>query len=107
MPGSVTSKALLKRGLAVGLNCLGACTITAELRYKTKKLGSARKTLLKAGTAKLVVKVSRKAARTVRGLKRGKLTLLVQAGHRPGREDRDRYQEHHAQALTIGCQAGR
>jgi Ca2+-binding RTX toxin-like protein len=43
--GSARSKALLKRGLTVRLTCPGACKIVAELRYKSKKLGSARKTL--------------------------------------------------------------
>jgi Ca2+-binding RTX toxin-like protein len=83
--GSIRSKALLKRGLAFRLTCPGACKIAAELRYKSKKLGSARKTLLKAGLAKLVVKVSSKARRTVRRLKRGKLTLRLRVTDAAGK----------------------
>ena len=70
-PASLRSKGLLKNGATVRLTCPGACKITAELRYKSKKLGSARKTLLKAGAAKLVIKVSKKASKTVRKLKKG------------------------------------
>ena len=83
--GSIRSKALLKRGLVVQLKCAGACKILAELRYKSKKLGSARKTLLKAGPAKLVIKISKKARRTVRRLKRGKLTLRLKVTDAAGK----------------------
>jgi Ca2+-binding RTX toxin-like protein len=75
--GSARSKSLLKKGLSVRLKCPGACKITAELRYKSKKLGSARKTLKKAGAAKLIVRISKKAKRTIRKLKKGNLTLRV------------------------------
>jgi hypothetical protein len=73
--GIIRSKTLLKRGLALQVTCLGACRIVAKLRYKKIQLGSARKALLKAGAAKLAVKVPRKARRAMRRLKRGKLTL--------------------------------
>ena len=75
--GSARSKALLKKGLTVRLKCPAACKIAAELRYKSKKLGSARKTLKKAASARLVVKISKKARRTIRRLKKGNLTLRV------------------------------
>ena len=75
--GSARSKALLKKGLTVRLKCPAACKITAELRYKSKKLGSARKTLKKAGSARLAVKISKKARRTIRRLKKGNLSLRV------------------------------
>ena len=57
--------------------CPAACKITGELRFKSKKLGSARKSLLAAGPAKLVVKLSKKAKRKVRRAKRGKLTFRL------------------------------
>jgi hypothetical protein len=75
--GSARSKSLLKKGLSVRLTCPAPCKIAAELRYKSKKLGSARKTLTKAGNAKLVVKISKKAKRTIRRLKKGNLRLRV------------------------------
>jgi hypothetical protein len=73
--GSISSKTLLKRGLALQVRCPGACRIVAKLRYKKMQLGSARKALLKAGAAKLAVNVPRKARRAVRRLKRAKLIL--------------------------------
>jgi hypothetical protein len=75
--GSVKSKALLKSGLTINLTCATACTIAADFRDKTKKLGSARKTLLKAGPAKLVLKLSAKGKKAIKKLKKGKLTLLL------------------------------
>jgi Ca2+-binding RTX toxin-like protein len=74
---SITSRVLLRRGLALRLDCAGACKIVATLRYKRKQLGAARRTLLSAGPAKLVVKVSRKARGTIRRLRRGTLTLRL------------------------------
>ncbi len=85
VPGSIKVKALLKKGLPVTLACPGACTIAAELRYKSKKLGSAHKTLLKSGPAKLVVKVAKKAKGTVRRLKRGTLTLRLKVTDAAGK----------------------
>jgi Ca2+-binding RTX toxin-like protein len=77
VPTSLKSKALLKSGLPIKLNCATACTISAELRYKTKKLGSARKTLLKAGPATLKLKLSAAGKKAVKKLKKGKLTLRL------------------------------
>ena len=77
LPTSIRTKKLLKRGLTFSLTCPGACKITGELRFKSKKVGSARKSLLAAGPAKLVVKLSKKAKRKVRRAKRGKLTFRL------------------------------
>jgi len=75
--GAIRSKALLSRGLAVRLSCPGQCTAVAELRYGSKKLGSARVTMLNNGRVPFVVRMSARGKKTLRGLKRGKLTLRL------------------------------
>lgn len=77
VPGTIRSKALLSRGLAVRLTCSGACKGVAELRYRSKKLGSARASLLKDGRVTFVVKMSAKGKKTLRSLKSAKLTLRL------------------------------
>ena len=74
---SIKLKALLKRGLAVRLQCAAACKVVATLSFKGKRLGVGRKTLRKAGAARLAVKVGKKARRRVRRLRGKKLTLRV------------------------------
>ena len=74
---SIKLKALLKRGLAVRLQCAAACKVVATLSFKGKRLGAGRKTLRKAGTARLAVKVGKKARRRARRLRGKKLTLRV------------------------------
>jgi Ca2+-binding RTX toxin-like protein len=82
---SLRKSALLKRGLAVQLNCDGPCKIALELRYKSRKLGSARKTLLKAGVAKLRLNVDKKGRAALRRLKSGRLTLRVKVTDATGK----------------------
>jgi Ca2+-binding RTX toxin-like protein len=84
-PGAVKKRILLARGLAFRLSCGGACSIAAELRSKARKLGAARRSLLAAGTAKLVLKLSKAGRRTIRGLSRGKLTLRIRVTDAAGR----------------------
>ena len=54
--------------------CAGACKVSATLTVKKKTIGKASKTLLKAGDAKLTVKV-KKQKKTVSAT----LTVTVQA----------------------------
>jgi Ca2+-binding RTX toxin-like protein len=77
LPASIKTRTLLKRGMTFRLTCPGACKITGELRFKSKKLGSARKSLLAAGPAKLVVKLSKKAKRRIRRAQHGKLKFRL------------------------------
>jgi hypothetical protein len=74
---SIRVKELLKRGLAVRLTCAAACKVVATLSYKRKRLGVGRKTLRANGTARLAVKIGKKARRRVRRLRGKKLTLRV------------------------------
>jgi Ca2+-binding RTX toxin-like protein len=74
---SVKLKALLKKGLAFRLKCGAACKVVATLSYKGKKLGAGRKTLGRAGTARVVVRIAKKSRAKVRRLKGKKLTLRV------------------------------
>ena len=73
---SIKLKALLKRGLP-SASCAAACKVVATLSFKGKRLGAGRKTLRKAGTARLAVKVGKKARRRARRLRGKKLTLRV------------------------------
>ena len=76
-PKSIKRKRLLRRGLAVRLTCPSACKAALRLRYKRRTLGTARKTLARAGTATIRVKVARKNRRFTRRLRGGKLKLRV------------------------------
>ena len=68
---------VLKRGLSLSVTCPAACNIGARLSLKGKKLGSAKKALLAAGTAKLKIKLSKAAKRKLRRARKPKLTLKV------------------------------
>ena len=57
--------------------CAAACKVTATLSYKGKKLGAGRKTLRRAGTARVVVRIAKKSRAKVRRLRGKKLTLRV------------------------------
>ena len=74
---SIKLKAQLKRGLAVRLACAEAGKVVATLSFEGKRLRAGRKTLRKAGAARLAVKVGKKARRRVRRLRGKKLTLRV------------------------------
>jgi Ca2+-binding RTX toxin-like protein len=74
---AVKLKTLVKRGLVFRFKCAAACKVVATLSYKGKKLGAGRKTLRKAGTARVVVKVARSSRAKLRRLKGKKLTLRV------------------------------
>jgi Ca2+-binding RTX toxin-like protein len=74
---SVKLKTLVKRGLVLRYKCAAACKVVATLTYKGKKLGAGRKTLRRAGTARVVVKIARKSRAKVRRLAGKKLTLRV------------------------------
>jgi Ca2+-binding RTX toxin-like protein len=84
VPGSVRVTTLLKRGLPVKVTCTAACSIVAGLSTKAS-VGTARKALLKAGSATLTIKITKKSRRAVGRLKRGKLTLGVKVTDAAGK----------------------
>ena len=55
----LTVRASGKKRLIVTVPCAGACKVSATLTAKGKKIASARKTLLKAGNAKLTLKFAK------------------------------------------------
>lgn len=57
--------------------CAGACKVTVSLVVKGKTVASSKKTLLKAGDAKLTLKVSKKAKKSFARLKKTTATLKV------------------------------
>ena len=59
------------------MTCQAACNIGARLSLKGKKLGSARKALLAAGTTKLKIKLSKAAKRKLKRARKPKLKLKV------------------------------
>jgi len=74
---SVKLARLLKTGLSFRFKCAAACKVKATLSYKGKKLGAGRKTLRRAGTARVVVRIARKSRARVRRLRGKKLTLRL------------------------------
>ena len=70
-------RALLRSGLRFELTCPAPCAVTGRLVHKGKTIGTGRKTLLSAGKAKVLVKVSRKQKAKLRRLRKAPLTLKV------------------------------
>jgi hypothetical protein len=64
-----TSKAKGKKQLTVTVPCAGACKVSATLTAKGKKLATAKKTMLKAGSAKLTLKFKKPAKNVTASLK--------------------------------------
>jgi Ca2+-binding RTX toxin-like protein len=56
---SFTARAVGKKSVSVVVPCGGACKVSAVLTVKGRKLAGARKTMLKAGDAKLTLKFKR------------------------------------------------
>ncbi len=75
--GKLSVKAIAKKGLGVTVSCAGACKVTASLVVKGKTVASSKKTLLKAGDAKLTLKVSKKSMKAFKRLKKTSATLKV------------------------------
>ena len=76
-PSTQSIRALLKNGMRVSVVCPAACRVDGKLSYKGRKIAAGRRTLLDAGTAAVSVKVSKKARRQVRRLRKGTLLLSV------------------------------
>jgi hypothetical protein len=77
MAKSVKLKTLVKRGFVFRYKCAAPCKVVATLSYKGRKLGAGRKTLRKAGTARVVVRIAKRSRAKVRRLRGKKLTLRV------------------------------
>ncbi len=91
------------------MTCPAACNIGARLSLKGKKLGSAKKALLAAGTAKLKIKLSKAAKRKLRRARKPKLTLKVTvidaAGNVHGADEDDQDQALAARASSARSSA--
>src|SRR4051794_18850070 len=59
--GKLSIKAIAKKGLGVTVPCATACKVSVSLVVNKKAVASAKKTLLKAGDAKLTLKVAKKS----------------------------------------------
>jgi Ca2+-binding RTX toxin-like protein len=75
--GKLSIKAIAKQGLGVTVPCASACKVTVSLVVKRKSVGSAKKTLLEAGDAKLTVKVAQKPMKAFKKLRKASATLKV------------------------------
>jgi hypothetical protein len=75
--GKLSVEVIAKKGLGVTVSCAGACKVTASLVVKGKTVASSKKTLLKAGEAKLTLKVSKKSMKAFKRLKKTSATLKV------------------------------
>jgi Ca2+-binding RTX toxin-like protein len=75
--GKLSIKSIAKKGRGVTVPCATACKVSVSLVVKGKTVASAKKTLLKAGDAKLTLKVSKKAKKSFGRLKKTSATLKV------------------------------
>ena len=71
--------------------CAGACKVSATLTAKGKKLATGRKTLLKAGNAKLTLKFAKPRRNT---------TATLEGDRRVRRRQGERVEDGEAEALT-------
>ncbi len=75
--GKLSIRTIAARGLGVTVPCAGACKVTVSLVVKGKTVATGRKTLLKAGNAKLTLKVTSKSKKAFKRLKKTSATLKV------------------------------
>jgi hypothetical protein len=75
--GKLSIKAIAKQGLGVTVPCATACKVSVSLVVNKKAVASAKKTLLKAGDAKLTLKVAKKSLKAFKKLKKASATLKV------------------------------
>jgi Ca2+-binding RTX toxin-like protein len=77
LTGKLSIKTIAKRGLGVKVPCATACKVSVSLVVHKKTVASAKKTLLKAGDAKLTLKVSKKSLKAFKKLKKTSATLKI------------------------------
>jgi Ca2+-binding RTX toxin-like protein len=75
--GKLSIKTIARKGLGVTVPCASACKVSVSLVVKGKTVGSASKTMLKAGDAKLTIKVAKKSLKAFKKLKKAPATLKV------------------------------
>ena len=75
--GKLSIRTIAKQGLGVTVPCASACKVTVSLVVKHKSVASAKKTMLKAGDAKLTLKVAKKSMKAFKKLKKASATLKV------------------------------
>jgi Ca2+-binding RTX toxin-like protein len=75
--GSAKIKALLSGKLTVGVPCAAACRVTVAAKANGKTIARGRATLLKAGTAKVKLKATKKAKTSLKRVKKVKVTLTA------------------------------
>jgi hypothetical protein len=75
--GKLSIKRIASKGLGVTVPCATACKVSVSLVVKKKTVASAKKTLLKAGDAKLTLKVSKKSLKAFKKLRKASATLKV------------------------------
>jgi Ca2+-binding RTX toxin-like protein len=69
--------ALRSKGLRVAVRCAGACKVSGRAAFKGKKVATGSTTALKAGTAKLKLKLNKAGKKALRTVRRAKLTIKV------------------------------
>lgn len=75
--GKLSIKAIGKKGLGVTVPCASACKVSVSLLVNKKTVATGKKTMLKAGDAKVTLKVSKKAKKSFTRLKKANATLKV------------------------------
>jgi hypothetical protein len=75
--GAAKVKGLLGGKLSVGVPCASACRVTVVARMGNRTVATGHATLLRAGTAKVRLKVAKKARRALKHSKKAKITLTA------------------------------
>jgi hypothetical protein len=86
--GKLSIRSIAAKGLVIRIACPAACTVTAELRVnkatarklrlgRSRILARGKRTLTAAGTAKVTLKVVKKARKRFKRLRRAKVTLTT------------------------------
>jgi hypothetical protein len=80
VPKHVKRAALFKHGLKVRLTCSAACRAKLTVRARSKTVARASRTLPTAGTAKVTLRLSKRATRALRHVRKLKLVVRASAG---------------------------
>jgi hemolysin type calcium-binding protein len=73
----VKLRALAGKGLTATVRCGSACTVSGSLTYRGRKVGSGRRTALKAGDVKVRLKLTKAGKKALKRVKKAKLTVKL------------------------------
>jgi Ca2+-binding RTX toxin-like protein len=69
--------ALRSKGLRIAVPCAGACKVSGSATFKGKKVAAGSTTVLRAGTAKLKLKLTKAGKKSLRTVRKARLSIKV------------------------------